>query len=177
MGSMKKKRKKRGEREWVEFQSQHQLSDADILLARGTGYPLKRFQELLDSGDVVNDGGKAQRIAEFVQSWQEKVATRHAKIEAGEIEPKKKRPKPKKPLQDDPKWAEAKQLCRLNMDDIRKAKELGLKPQALIRNVPSPSQKWKAPVKIWIQELYEKRIASRRRPANDTDSSKAGNAS
>lgn len=177
MGSMKKKRKKKIEREWVEFQSLHQLSDADILLARGTGYPLKRFQALLASGDLGNDAGKAQRIAEFVQTWQEKVATRQAKIEAGEIEPKKKRPKPKKPLQHDPKWAEAKQLCRLNMDDIRKAKELGLKPQALIRNVPSPSQKWKAPVNIWIQDLYEKRIASRRRTANDIDSSTDGNAS
>jgi Fe-S-cluster containining protein len=47
------------------------------------------------------------------------------------------------------------------MDDIRKAKELGLSPQALIKNVPGPSQKWKASIKVWIHELYEKRIASR----------------
>ncbi len=173
MSTKKQKRKKKIEREWVELQSQHELSDADILLARGTGYPPKRFQALLAPGDLGNECGKAQRIAEFVESWKAKVAIRRAQIEAGEIEPKKKRPKPQKPLQHDPKWAEAKQRCRLNMDDIRKAKELGLKPQALIRNVPSAKQKWKAPVKIWIQELYEKRIASRKRPANDSASSKA----
>jgi hypothetical protein len=43
------------------------------------------------------------------------------------------------------------------MDDIRKAKELGLNPRTLMKNVPSPTQRWKAPVKVWIQELYEKR--------------------
>lgn len=58
-----------------------------------------------------------------------------------------------------PEWVKAKRLCRLNMEDIRMAKELGIKPRSLIKNIPSPQQKWKAQVKIWIRELYEKRQA------------------
>ena len=38
------------------------------------------------------------------------------------------------------------------------AKELGLSPQSLRKNRPSPSQPWKQPVKDWIHELYEKRF-------------------
>jgi len=37
------------------------------------------------------------------------------------------------------------------------ARELGLNPRTLIKNIPSPTQQWKLPVKQWIQELYEKR--------------------
>ena len=54
-------------------------------------------------------------------------------------------------------WAEAKKRCRLNMEDIRMAKELGLMPRSLIKNIPAKTQQWKAPVKIWIREMYEKR--------------------
>ena len=57
----------------------------------------------------------------------------------------------------DRQWIEAKQRCRLNQEDIRMAKELGLKPRALIKNIPSPNQQWKLPVKQWIHELYEKK--------------------
>jgi hypothetical protein len=42
------------------------------------------------------------------------------------------------------------------------AKELGFQPKSLIKNIPSPSQPWKAPVKDWIRELYEKKIGSRK---------------
>ncbi|WP_084268629.1 hypothetical protein [Oceanobacillus damuensis] len=52
-------------------------------------------------------------------------------------------------------WAEAKKRCRLNQADIQMAKELGLKPKSLIKNIPAPNQQWKAPVKIWIRDLYE----------------------
>lgn len=38
------------------------------------------------------------------------------------------------------------------------AKELGLKPHSLIKNIPSQNQQWKLPVKQWIQQLYEKKI-------------------
>ena len=38
------------------------------------------------------------------------------------------------------------------------AKELGLSPQSLRKNWPSPSQSWKLPVKEWILELYEKTV-------------------
>ena len=35
-------------------------------------------------------------------------------------------------------------------------KELGISPRSLIKNIPSPAQPWKAPVKDWIHELYGK---------------------
>ena len=54
-------------------------------------------------------------------------------------------------------WAECKQKCRLNMDDIALAKKLGLNPRSLIKNIPSKSQPWKAPVKDWLREMDEKR--------------------
>lgn len=58
----------------------------------------------------------------------------------------------------DPLWAQAKRVCRLNADDIRMAKKLGIAPRALMKNNPSKSQKWKQPVKAWIHTLYEKRF-------------------
>lgn len=33
-------------------------------------------------------------------------------------------------------WAEAKKKCRLNEEDIRMAKEMGLNPKSLIKNIP-----------------------------------------
>lgn len=44
------------------------------------------------------------------------------------------------------------------------AKELGFQPKALIKNIPAPSQKWKAPVNGWVRMLYEKKIGSRKPP-------------
>ena len=64
--------------------------------------------------------------------------------------------KTKKPKYD-PQWAKSKNVCRLNMEDIRLAKELGISPGSLMKNKPSPSQSWKQPVKEWIHELYGKR--------------------
>jgi hypothetical protein len=65
--------------------------------------------------------------------------------------------KKKKPLgKRDADWAKAKQLCRLNMEDVRMAKEMGLNPRKLVKNIPSKSQPWKAPVKHWIRDLYSK---------------------
>src|SRR5207249_9507593 len=58
----------------------------------------------------------------------------------------------------DPQWAKAKNVCRLNMEDIRMAKALGMPPKSLMKNNPSPTQRWKLPVKYWIRELYEKRF-------------------
>lgn len=54
-------------------------------------------------------------------------------------------------------WAEAKKKCRLNNDDIALAKRLGLNPQSLIKNIPSKSEPWKAPVKDWLHEIDAKR--------------------
>lgn len=50
------------------------------------------------------------------------------------------------------------------MEDIRKAKQLGLSPKALMKSIPAPSQKWKLPVKLWIAELHEKRFGRERSP-------------
>ncbi len=59
----------------------------------------------------------------------------------------------------DAEWAEAKRLCRLTDEDVRKAKQLSFSPRNLIKNRPSKSQRWKAPVPIWIRELYERSLA------------------
>ena len=40
--------------------------------------------------------------------------------------------------------------------------ELGFKPKSLIKNIPSSSQPWKLPVKLWIRELHEKRFGRRK---------------
>ena len=38
------------------------------------------------------------------------------------------------------------------------AKALGMSPKSLMKNNPSPAQRWKLPVKYWIRKLYEKRF-------------------
>ena len=43
-------------------------------------------------------------------------------------------------------WQDAKKQCRLTDDDIARAKRLGLNPRSLIKNIPSKSEPWKAPV-------------------------------
>jgi len=75
----------------------------------------------------------------------------------------------------DENWVEAKRRCRLNQDDIRMAKELGMNPRSLIKNIPSKSQQWKAPVKYWIRDLYEKKQMkmARRRASKSGKSSPA----
>ncbi|TEB11206.1 hypothetical protein Psfp_04003 [Pelotomaculum sp. FP] len=57
----------------------------------------------------------------------------------------------------DVEWAEAKKKCRLNVETVRMAKEMGLNPRKLIENIPNKTQRWKAPVHEWIRELYEER--------------------
>lgn len=54
-------------------------------------------------------------------------------------------------------WKEAKLRCRLNEDDIRIAKEMGLNPKSLIKNIPSKQQQWKLPVKEWLRDMWEDR--------------------
>ncbi|MDX1928538.1 MAG: YkgJ family cysteine cluster protein [Pirellulaceae bacterium] len=165
---MKDERRRKAKKEWAEFQLQYQLSDEDIKRASATGYPLQHFQNLPGTDNSGNEISMSQRIEEFHRQWTERVAKRRAEIETGAIVLKVKTPAKKTPH--DPKWAEAKQVCRLTMDDIRKAKELGLSPQALMKNVPSRSQEWKAPVKVWIQDLYEKRFGARDKFTKNSDS-------
>ncbi|MHC4199430.1 MAG: hypothetical protein ACYSU0_05515, partial [Planctomycetota bacterium] len=57
----------------------------------------------------------------------------------------------------DAEWAKAKKLCRLSAEDVRMAKEMGLKPRKLVKNRANKSEPWKAPVKVWIREMYRKR--------------------
>lgn len=54
-------------------------------------------------------------------------------------------------------WQNAKEKCRLSGDDIARAKRLGLNPRSLIKNIPSKSEPWKAPVSEWLREMEEKR--------------------
>jgi hypothetical protein len=61
-------------------------------------------------------------------------------------------------------WAEAKRRCRLSDEEVRMAKELGFAPRALIKNIPSPSQLWKAPVAEWVRGLYEKKVTRLKPP-------------
>jgi hypothetical protein len=56
------------------------------------------------------------------------------------------------------RWVKAKTLCRLSDDEVRMARELGIEPRALIKNIPNPKQRWKAPVGVWVRNLYVKRI-------------------
>lgn len=55
----------------------------------------------------------------------------------------------------DAEWAKAKRVCRLNAETVRMAKELGFSPRNLMKNVPNKSQPWKAPVHVWVRDLYE----------------------
>lgn len=42
------------------------------------------------------------------------------------------------------------------------ARTMGLNPRKLIKNRPSPSQRWKAPVGVWVRELHRKRYGDPR---------------
>ncbi|HYV01309.1 MAG TPA: hypothetical protein VEM93_03080 [Actinomycetota bacterium] len=54
-------------------------------------------------------------------------------------------------------WAEARRRCRLSPEGLAMAKELGLNPRTLIKNIPSRSEPWKAPVEEWVRDLYARR--------------------
>lgn len=60
-------------------------------------------------------------------------------------------------LQKEQAWKEAKKRCRLNEEDIKLAKQLGMSPKSLIKNIPGPKEQWKLPVKQWIRELAEEK--------------------
>ena len=60
-------------------------------------------------------------------------------------------------------WQDAKKKCRLNNEDIALAKRLGLNPRSLVKNIPSKSEPWKAPVSVWLHEIEAKRQKKRRR--------------
>lgn len=66
-------------------------------------------------------------------------------------------------------WDEAKKKCRLSAEDIRMAKEMGLNPKSLIKNIPNKKEQWKAPVKVWIREMYEERQEKAARKAKQKE--------
>jgi len=66
--------------------------------------------------------------------------------------------------QKDELWREARRRCGLSDEEVRMAKELGFQPKSLIKNIPSASQQWKAPVKEWVRSLYEKKMG-RKKPS------------
>lgn len=66
--------------------------------------------------------------------------------------------KKKAPNKKDAEWAEAKRRCRLSEADVFMAKQLGLSPRSLIKNIPNASQSWKMPVKDWIHEMFNKKM-------------------
>lgn len=59
-------------------------------------------------------------------------------------------------------WAEAKKRCRLSAEAMQMAKELGMSPRGLIKNIPAKSEPWKQPVEAWVRDLYGKRFGDRR---------------
>jgi hypothetical protein len=59
-------------------------------------------------------------------------------------------------------WAEAKKRCRLSDEAMQMAKELGISPHGLIKNIPAKSESWKHPVEAWVRDLYCKRFGDRR---------------
>ncbi len=59
-------------------------------------------------------------------------------------------------------WAEAKKRCRLSAEAMQMAKELGISPRGLMKNIPAKSEPWKQPVEAWVRALYCKRFGDRR---------------
>ncbi len=55
-------------------------------------------------------------------------------------------------------WLEAKRRCKLNDEEIQMAKEMGLNPKSLLKNIPNKNEQWKEPVKIWIRNMYVDRF-------------------
>src|SRR5437867_1425590 len=70
-------------------------------------------------------------------------------------------------------WAVAQRRCRLSDEAVRMAKELGLGPWSLIKNIPARTQQWKAPVEDWVRHLYEKRQRRAARTRRATFNSRA----
>ena len=52
--------------------------------------------------------------------------------------------------------------CGLTDDDVRMAKELGMSPHSLIKNIPSRSEPWKAPVPEWVRDLYDRKHGAKK---------------
>lgn len=70
-------------------------------------------------------------------------------------------------------WVEAQRQCRMSDEAVGMAKEMGLSPRSLIKNIPAPTQQWKAPVEEWVRDIHEKRRREASRSKASTISSDA----
>ena len=59
------------------------------------------------------------------------------------------------------RWNEAQIRCRLSDEAVKMAKQMGLNPLSLMKNIPNKNQRWKAPVEQWVRDMYEKRNTKR----------------
>ena len=75
--------------------------------------------------------------------------------------------------QKEAQWNDAKKRCRLNDEEVQMAKQLGRGPRSLIKNIPSPSERWKQPVKEWVRKLYAKKFGNRSSHVNTSKTSPA----
>jgi len=62
-------------------------------------------------------------------------------------------------------WTDAQRRCRLSDAALAMAKELGLAPHSLVKNIPNRSEPWKAPVEEWVRRLHEEKFRRRRTSA------------
>ena len=68
-------------------------------------------------------------------------------------------------------WQDAKKKCRLNNEDIALAN-----PRSLVKNIPSKSEPWKAPVSVWLHEIeakHQKKAAQKQRRRAKTKQAEA----
>lgn len=160
-GDMSAKNRKKHDKEWQAFQELHRISDeAAALIRRVHGRVSELLQCFPEPAPEDVDAWVRERHREWILKWESaKTATDSGPTPTAEATPKKpkSKAKAKKPAHD-PLWVKAKEVCRLNMQDIEMAKQLGMSPKALMKNVPASTQLWKAPVKEWIRDLFEKRF-------------------
>jgi hypothetical protein len=62
------------------------------------------------------------------------------------------------------KWIDAKKKSRLSQMHICIAMELGIPPRKLGGMGANPHELWKSPLPEYLEELYEKRFGSSRKP-------------
>ena len=99
------------------------------------GYLLERIKEKLADSRFAQDVSTADRIRDIHRQWKEKLEAQMIVVEAGLINPTAAKKKRKQKVKCDPAWAKAKTLCRFNVEDVRKAKELRTRPRKLNKNI------------------------------------------
>lgn len=159
MGSMRRKNATRRLRKWQEFQEQHNVSEGTVQSVRVIHSRVSELKSNLP--ESMREGqGMEDWLKQYVQSRRDGTYTKKESPQNSSRQKKKKAQgcNSGKRSDYDPLWARAKTLCRLNAEDVSKAKKLGLKPKTLIKNIPNPQQRWKQPVKYWIHDLYRKQF-------------------